>query len=148
MAMRFSLLIVCLIYQAECFLISTPARCVKREKCSMSLDYIKCVGNKIDQRLPLSLVSSFGRWILVDGKLLPILNSDRDDIEREGWCDPVSFEEVWLPVDLPAPTQRPAIAALVKDGAIRYIMPALDISVEARPPCPTLARSPGLGSGI
>ena len=95
----------------------------------MSLDYIKinAPGREREQRIPTSFVNSFGKWIVNDGKLEPIIELGALE---QGWVDPISFEEVWLPLDLPIPHQRPAIAALTKDGSIRCIMPALDISVK------------------
>jgi hypothetical protein len=95
----------------------------------MSLDYIKinAPGRQREQKIPTSFVTSFSKWIVNDGKLQPIVEQEA---LAQGWVDPISFEEVWLPLDLPAPEQRPAIAALTKDGSIRCIMPALDISVK------------------
>ena len=45
--------------------------------------------------------------------------------------DPVSWKELWLPEDLPLPLMRPAVAALVKDGVIRYLLPGVEVSVQA-----------------
>jgi hypothetical protein len=97
---------------------------------NMGLDYItiSAPGRERKQRIPTSLVSSFGKWIVSDGSLRPIIETEG---LAQGWVDPISFDEVWLPLDLPSPQQRPAIAALIKDGSIRCIMPALDISVQA-----------------
>ena len=99
-------------------------------KINMDLDYItiSAPGRERKQRIPTSLVSSFGKWIVNDGRLRPIIETEG---LTQGWVDPISFEEVWLPLDLPTPQQRPAVAALIKDGSIRCIMPALDISVQA-----------------
>jgi hypothetical protein len=96
----------------------------------MLLEHVKISvpGGGREQKVPMSFVSSFGKWIIHEGRLQSLI--DTDSLEK-GWVDPVSFEEVWLPLDLPSPKQRPAIAALVKDGAIRCIMPALDISIHA-----------------
>ena len=100
------------------------------KKLDMSVDYIKisAPGREREQKIPASLVSSFGKWIVSNGNLQPITENDGSG---KGWVDPISFDEVWLPLDLPAPQQRPAVAVLIKDGAIRCIMPALDISVHA-----------------
>ena len=51
--------------------------------------------------------------------------------EEDGWVDPFSFEELWLPQDLPAPSMKPSLSAVAKDGQIRYLMPALEFTVEA-----------------
>ena len=44
--------------------------------------------------------------------------------------DPFSFEELWLPSDLPAPVMKPSLAAVARNGQIRYIMPSLDLTVQ------------------
>ena len=52
-------------------------------------------------------------------------------MQEDGWVDPFSFEELWLPSDLPAPVMKPSLAAVSKNGQLRYIMPALDLTVQA-----------------
>jgi hypothetical protein len=83
------------------------------------------------QSLPTSMVSNFERWIQSGDLLMPIFNSDSMG-EEDGWVDPVSFSELWLPSDLPLPMMRPALVALAKDGVVRHLMPGMDISVQVR----------------
>eukprot|EP00960_Hanusia_phi_P034502 751118-Hanusia_phi.AAC.1 len=85
---------------------------------------------KKEQKLPISMTDSFPKWILSEEKLRPFYNSGSYG-EENGWVDPFSFDETWLPTDLPLPLMRPAIGALTKDGQVKYIMPALDMCVQA-----------------
>lgn len=85
--------------------------------------------------LPLGMAQGFPKWILSDDgagepELRPMFNSASYG-EEDGWVDPFSFEELWLPSDLPAPVMRPCISAVAKDGQIRYLLPALEFSVQA-----------------
>ena len=49
--------------------------------------------------------------------------------EEEGWVDPVGFEQLWLPEDLPAPSCHVALAAVVKNGVPRYLLPCMECSI-------------------
>lgn len=88
------------------------------------------VGDNLkDQQLPLSMTKAFQHWILHDGKLQGIYNSESTGGE-DGWVDPLAYDEAWLADDLPAPVLRPAIGALVKGGELRYIMPGVEMTVQ------------------
>jgi len=84
--------------------------------------------------LPVGMAEKFPKWILSEGEgapeLRPMFNSASYG-EEDGWVDPFSFEELWLPSDLPAPVIRPCLSAVAKNGQLRYILPSLDISVQA-----------------
>lgn len=86
--------------------------------------------------LPIGMARGFPKWILAavdsegEPELRPMFNSASYG-EEDGWVDPFSFEELWLPSDLPAPVMRPSLSCVAKDGQIRYLMPALELSVQA-----------------
>lgn len=86
--------------------------------------------------LPVGMARGFPKWILAEGEdvggaeLRPMYNSESYG-EEDGWVDPFSFEELWLPSDLPPPVMKPSLSCVAKDGQIRYLMPALDLSVQA-----------------
>ena len=84
--------------------------------------------------LPVGMARGFQKWVLAEGEgedeLRPMFHSGSYG-EEDGWVDPFSFEELWLPQDLPAPSMKPSLSAVAKDGQIRYLMPALEFTVEA-----------------
>ena len=84
--------------------------------------------------LPIGMATGFPKWILAEGdteaELRPMFNSASYGKE-DGWVDPFSFEELWLPSDLPAPVMKPSLAAVARNGQIRYLMPSLDMTVQA-----------------
>lgn len=84
--------------------------------------------------LPLGMAEGFPKWVLAEGEtepeLRPMFNSASYG-EENGWVDPFSFEELWLPADLPAPVMKPSLAAVARNGEIRYLMPSLDLTVQA-----------------
>jgi len=84
---------------------------------------------KKEQMLPMSMVDHFPVWLYQDSELHQIYNND--DPPQGGWVDPISWGELWLPEDLPLPVMRPAVAAIVRDGVVRYLMPGLDVSIQA-----------------
>ena len=51
------------------------------------------------------------------------------DEEEGGWCNPLAFEQMWLPMDLPLPTCRAALGAVLKDGQLRYLFPCVETTV-------------------
>lgn len=63
--------------------------------------------------------------------LVPPLTLGFSPRQEDGWVDPVSWKELWLPEDLPLPLLRPGVAALIKDGVVRYLMPGLEVSIQA-----------------
>jgi len=53
---------------------------------------------------------------------------DEDD---GGWVNPCTYEQFWLPQDLPTPTCSAALGVVLKDGTPRYIFPCIEATVTA-----------------
>lgn len=90
------------------------------------------IANPLQQRvdkLPLSFASGWSTWILqheVDSdtpKWTKIPNSG-------DFVNPISFHELWHPVDLRYPKLRLVTGMHIRDGVPRHIMPALDTMLE------------------
>jgi len=78
------------------------------------------------QSLPLSYVSSWPVWVASpDGRHLTRIPEESDD----GWNNPTTFEQLWMPEDLRAPTCTGALGAVVKDGMVRYLFPSVEMTV-------------------
>lgn len=73
------------------------------------------------ERFPAAFVSNWPTWILDQGSLIKIPDTD-------GFVNPSSIDELWQPVDLKFPDTKLAVGLHVRDGIIRHIMPALDLS--------------------
>lgn len=82
-------------------------------------------GNSQMQYLPRSMASSWPSWTFENGRL------DRvDDDGNDGWVNPTSFENLYLPSDLPTPVTRPALGVLVANGSPRYVFPSIVLTLE------------------
>lgn len=83
------------------------------------------------QHVPLSLCAQWPAFVVPPG----VGEADAVRVPRAddgaGWVDPVTFDELWLPADLPPPSLYPSVTLVLKDGAPRYICPTLDAVVEA-----------------
>ena len=78
------------------------------------------------QGLPLSAVSSWPVWMAAaDATTVTRLPDEQVD----GWCNPNCFEQLWLPLDLPVPSCRPALGVVLKDAQVRYVFPTLEATV-------------------
>lgn len=84
------------------------------------------------QSLSSAYTLSFPHWVL-DGA--PAGEGGPAKIPTEGddggWVQPFSLDELWMASDLPEPRTRLALGALVKDGQLRCVFPALDTPVVA-----------------
>ena len=82
------------------------------------------------QSLPLSYVDKWPVWITTpDGSSLTKLP---DEADGNGWVTATTFEQFWLPIDLPMPTCRAAIGAVLKNGVPRYLFPAIESFTDSR----------------
>ena len=92
---------------------------------------IKIRGHSQVQTLPASYSSRWKTWTceLSANKeqdvLLPVDNDD-----AEGWCNPSSFDTLFLPADLPMPMARMALGIVMANGSPRYLMPSLVLTLE------------------
>jgi hypothetical protein len=79
------------------------------------------------QQLPLSMCR-WPLWVASEDRVTQISGAGAADA-KAGWVDPVSFEQLWLPEDLPPPSTHIALAAVIKDGTPRYLLPCLEASI-------------------
>ena len=91
----------------------------------------------VSQQLPLSMCRAWPVWMAVpDGSAVTRVPSaaaaDRDGVPKS-WVDPITFDEMWLPTDLPLPSLRAAVGCVLKDGTPRYLFPCLEASVATGP---------------
>ena len=91
------------------------------------------------QTLPLEACSSWPIWV-VNGKestsrvpvsRIPTPAADVDWTSGASFVPPLSFEQLWLPADLPAPCARMAIGLVLRNGEPRYIFPTIDTYLDA-----------------
>jgi hypothetical protein len=78
------------------------------------------------QSLPASFIDSWPTWVLgTDGSLERIPDSSDED---NGFVTPTSIDSLWQPIDLIRPTMKLALGIHIRNGSIRHVFPALDIS--------------------
>jgi hypothetical protein len=51
-------------------------------------------------------------------------------MEGAGWCNPTSFDTLFLPADLPLPMARMALGVVMANGSPRYLMPSMVLTLE------------------
>lgn len=80
------------------------------------------------QSLPLGYVTSWPLWMASaeDSGGVERLSTEGDE---GGWCNPLAFEQLWLPTDLPLPTGQFALGCVLKDAVPRYFFPCLQTSI-------------------
>ena len=82
------------------------------------------------QPLPLSYCERWPLWVADStGVALTLLPGFDEESEEGGWCNPLTFEQLWLPQDLPAPVCTPALGVVLKDGAPSYVFPSFEATV-------------------
>jgi hypothetical protein len=59
------------------------------------------------------------------------VNPEQDDDAPVAWVDPLTFEDLWLPKDLPLPRFYLALTFVLKDGSPRFVCPSLDATLFA-----------------
>lgn len=94
-------------------------------------------------RLPSSFVTQWPTWVLridddddddddtiaAEWSRIPNHEAQGDDASGAGFVNPVSLEELWLPLDLRPPQLRLALGLHVRNGAIRHVFPAVDLTL-------------------
>lgn len=90
------------------------------------------------EKLPISYCATWPLWCASneDGALKmrnvnPTAGADDDEAASLSWVNPITFEDLWLPEDLPLPTFHLALTLVLKDGVPRYVSPAVDSTVFA-----------------
>mmetsp|Transcript_19677 Transcript_19677/g.48369 ORF Transcript_19677/g.48369 Transcript_19677/m.48369 type:complete len:314 (-) Transcript_19677:16-957(-) len=82
------------------------------------------INANVKQSLPVSFIQDWPTWVLdEEGGLSRIPDSD-------GFVQPTSVDEIWHPVDLKRPVVKLAMGLHVREGTIRHVMPAIDLSYE------------------
>ncbi|CAB9530769.1 expressed unknown protein [Seminavis robusta] len=76
----------------------------------------------IPDRLPASFVANWPTFVL-DGRSWTRIP------DSHGFVPPHSLEELWQPQDLQLPTCRLAVGIHVRNGVIRHILPAIDLTL-------------------
>lgn len=85
-------------------------------------------GHAVPQSLPASMTAGWKVWTFNSvSRSLEAVESDSDGGD---WLNPTSFEEIYLPRDLPVPVARPALGILLHCGVPRYVMPSVILTLE------------------
>ena len=80
------------------------------------------------QTLPIGYVNSWPLWMATGSSAGSVRCIETEDTDG-GWVNPITFEHLWLPVDLPLPTTRPAIGCVLKNGMPRYFFPTVETTL-------------------
>eukprot|EP00529_Nitzschia_sp_RCC80_P018468 CAMPEP_0113467784 /NCGR_PEP_ID=MMETSP0014_2-20120614/15000_1 /TAXON_ID=2857 /ORGANISM="Nitzschia sp." /LENGTH=508 /DNA_ID=CAMNT_0000360117 /DNA_START=156 /DNA_END=1682 /DNA_ORIENTATION=+ /assembly_acc=CAM_ASM_000159 len=105
--------------------------------------------SSVGSKLPASFITSWSTWVLerdgtwnkipdatstvssaISGELDDKNSGSEASIAEQlstGHVNPSSIDELWSPIDLKRPQMRLALAAHVRQGVIRHIMPAVDV---------------------
>lgn len=88
-------------------------------------------GGGLVERLPLAYMRSVSVHTFEPGtSVFSRVEDDLTEGEGEGFVNPTSFSELYLPADLPLPRARPALGVCIANGVPRYIMPSVVLSLE------------------
>ena len=85
------------------------------------------------QTLPLDYCAPWPIWVTKRGGNVPVARvpmPEKDADLLSTFCPPASFEQLWLPDDLPQPRARAAIGLVLRNGDPRYVFPTLDTFLE------------------
>lgn len=93
------------------------------------------------QQLPQSMTRAWPVWIAQpDGSSVTLVPGEStseeeggptDESDPLGWVDPVTFDQLWLPEDLPLPQSNAAVGLVLKDGVPRYLFPTIVTIVQS-----------------
>mmetsp|Transcript_11309 Transcript_11309/g.18979 ORF Transcript_11309/g.18979 Transcript_11309/m.18979 type:complete len:315 (+) Transcript_11309:31-975(+) len=90
--------------------------------------FISIKGHPQLQTLPSSMTSNWDTWTLEPNNELWRVDNQNDG--EDGWVMPTSYDNLFLPSDLPLPQCRLALGIVVAQGIPRYIMPSMVLSLE------------------
>eukprot|EP01035_Chromulina_nebulosa_P017154 gene17154-22668_t len=85
-------------------------------------------GHPQAQRLPIGSTKQWNTFTYnILTKSLDVVESDNglDEIITNGWLNPVTYDKLFIPSDLPSPIVTPALGIVVVHGTPRYIMPSI-----------------------
>lgn len=116
---------MCPLYLLLLFLLTLRSESIKP---TTSLISIRGAVNSagILQSLPLVLTKSWKTWTF-DGSFLEAVE---DETDGDGWVACTSYDEMYLPADLPLPNMRAALGLVVINGVPRYAMPSVIASLD------------------
>jgi hypothetical protein len=83
----------------------------------------------IVDRLPASFVSTWPTWVLQIDTTTKGKKNWQKIPDSDGFVPPTSVEELWHCKDLKLPQCQLALGLHVRDGMIRHILPAVDLSL-------------------
>ena len=75
-------------------------------------------------RLPASFIAHWPTWVLKED------SSWTKIPDENGFVGPTSVDELWQPVDLKFPQCTLALGLHVRDGTIRHVLPAVDLTLD------------------
>ena len=91
--------------------------------------FIKIRGSgKPCEYIPSGASKSWRIWTFSrQGKISEV---ETEGFQGESWVDPTSYSDLFLPADLPVPKMNAALGVSVVNGALRYVMPSIVLSLE------------------
>ena len=102
---------------------------------SVRASKISIRGHSTPQAIPMASVQNWPVWSYdIDGDLLgselvPVPDALNGGTYGDGWIAPSTFDELFLPADLPMPQFTPALGICVAQGVPRYVMPSCILSL-------------------
>jgi len=94
-------------------------------------------GNQRNQAIPWSMTHNwavytvdFGAKALLQQVEIPGSSYDETTGIQEGWVNPTSYTNLFLPADLPLPDASLCLGVALSNGSPRYIFPSLSLSLE------------------
>mmetsp|Transcript_925 Transcript_925/g.1200 ORF Transcript_925/g.1200 Transcript_925/m.1200 type:complete len:287 (-) Transcript_925:370-1230(-) len=94
---------------------------------------IKIAEGPKGQTIAVKYASSWPVWYVThNGQSVTRVPDGSSDELGGGWVSPSSFEQLWLPMDLPPPTASAALGLVLKDGVPRYAFPTVETALATR----------------
>ena len=87
------------------------------------IELVKAVSLPSD-RLPASFIDNWPTWVLNEDSSWTKIPDDG------GFVAPTSVDDLWQPVDLISPQCTLAVGLHVRDGTIRHVLPAVDLTLD------------------
>ena len=87
-------------------------------------------GGPAVQRLPMSYVKTWPIYTFDATSATFEAVENEQSPAGEGWVNPTSFKDLFLPADLPLPKALPALGVCLANGVPRFLMPSLCLSLE------------------
>ena len=88
---------------------------------------IQIRGSSNQQQLPKTMARTWTTWTL--NKEMNDAEKVEDASDELGFVDSTSFEELYLPSDLPIPSAKAALGIVIANGIPRYILPSIILTL-------------------